>query len=238
MSAAFGLFIDFAAAQEDVMKVIWLAAALVALSAAPSMAQAERGYISGAGGFVVSPETTSGDVLVEGGVRVAPHLSVYGNFGQFRNLQPSGVQPAIDSTTATLSASNGLDVVGTGRVPAWYSGGGLRFEVPTRSRVAPYALGGIGFARLTPTAQFTYTSGPLPDGTTPTVGDDVTTQLETAGVFTTPAPSNSFMFTLGGGVAVPVARHWAVDAGYRFSRIQADAPINAQGMTFGFGYRF
>lgn len=220
------------------MKAIWLAAALVALGAAPSMAQTERGYISGAGGFVVSPETTSGDILIEGGVRVAPHLSVYGNFGQYHNLQPSDVQPVIDSTTATLSDNNGLDVVGNGRVPAWYSGGGLRFEVPMRSRIAPYALGGVGFARLTPNAEFTYTSGPLPDGTTTTVGDDVTSQLETAGVFTQPAASNSFMFTLGGGVAVPVARHWAVDAGYRFSRIEADTPINAQGMTFGFGYRF
>ena len=220
------------------MKVIWLAAALVALTAAPSMAQTERGYISAAGGFAVSPDTTSGAVLAEGGVRVAPHLSVFGDLGQYHNLQPSAVQPLVDSTTASLSQSNGLNVIGEGRVPAWYSLGGLRFEVPTHSRVSPYALGGIGFARLTPTAQFTYSSGPLPDGTTPSVGDDVTSQLETAGAFVTPPATNSFMFTLGGGVEVPVARHWAVNAGYRFSRITTDTPINTQGATFGFGYRF
>ena len=46
------------------------------------------------------------------------------------------------------------------------------------------------------------------------------------------------MFTLGGGVEIPVARHWAIDAGYRFSRVAADTPLNAQGATFGFGYRF
>ena len=46
------------------------------------------------------------------------------------------------------------------------------------------------------------------------------------------------MYTLGGGVDIPVAHHWAVDVGYRFSRIEADTPLNAQGMTFGFGYRF
>ena len=220
------------------MKVISIAAALVALTAAPSMAQTERGYISGAGGFAVSPDTTSGDVLGEAGVRVAPHLLVFGDVGQFHNLQPSDVQPAVDSTTATLSGSTGLNVIGTARVPAWYSVGGLRFEVPTHSRVSPYALGGIGFARLTPTAQFTYSSGTLPDGSTPSVGDDVTTQLVTAGDFTTPAATNAFMFTLGGGVEVPVARHWAIDAGYRFSRVATDTPVNAQGATFGFGYRF
>jgi opacity protein-like surface antigen len=99
-------------------------------------------------------------------------------------------------------------------------------------------LGGVGFARLTPTATFTYSSGTFPDGTTPTVGDDVTTQLTSQGVFTTPPASTSFMFTLGGGVAVPLARHWAVDAGYRFSRVEADTPLNAQGASFGIGYRF
>ena len=221
------------------MKLIWMAAALVALTAAPSMAQqAERGYISAAGGFAVSPDTTSGNVLAEGGVRIAPHLSVFGNVGQFHDLQPSDVQPAVDATTASLSQSSGLDLVGNGRVPAWYSVGGLRFDVPTRGRVTPYALGGIGFARLSPTATFTYQSGTMPNGTTPSVGDDVTSEIVSAGAFTAPAASNSFMFTLGGGVAVPVARHWDVDAGYRYSRIDADAPINTQGMTFGFGYRF
>jgi opacity protein-like surface antigen len=35
-----------------------------------------------------------------------------------------------------------------------------------------------------------------------------------------------------------VATHWAADIGYRFSRIEADDPLNAQGLTFGFGYRF
>ena len=39
-------------------------------------------------------------------------------------------------------------------------------------------------------------------------------------------------------IEVPVAHHWAVDAGYRFSRVEADTPVNAQGATLGFGYRF
>ena len=43
-------------------------------------------------------------------------------------------------------------------------------------------MGGLGFAHLMPKAHFTYTSGTLPDGSTPVVGDDVTTQIVTAGV--------------------------------------------------------
>jgi len=69
------------------MRVISMAAALVVLAAAPSMAQTERGYVSGAGGFAASPDTTSGDVQGEVGVRVAPHLMVFGDVGRFRNVQ-------------------------------------------------------------------------------------------------------------------------------------------------------
>jgi len=144
----------------------------------------------------------------------------------------------VDSTAGILSASQGLDVTGVGRVPARYAIGGLRYEVPARGRISPYVLGGLGVARLMPTAEFTYSSGVLPDGTTPSLGTDVTTQLVAAGDFTAPPATTAFMFTLGGGVDFPVARHWAVDAGYRFSRVAADTPLNAQGLQFGFGYRF
>jgi hypothetical protein len=73
-------------------------------------------------GFAVSPDGTSGDVLGEVGVRIAPHLSVFGDIGQFHNLQPSQAQPAVDAVTETL-ANGGLSVTGEARVPAWYSMG-------------------------------------------------------------------------------------------------------------------
>ena len=111
-------------------------AATIALLAAPSYAQSSNVYASFSGGFAVSPDGTSGDVLGEVGVRIAPHLSVFGNLGQFHNLQPSQVQPAVDAVVATLAAG-GLSVTGVARVPAWYSMGGLRWTVPVNApRVA------------------------------------------------------------------------------------------------------
>src|SRR5690242_5250475 len=101
------------------MKPLFIAAAF-AIFAAPSYAQSSSVYANFAGGFAVSPDATSGDVLGEVGVRVAPHLSVFGDIGQFHNLQPSLVQAAVDSTDATLAAG-GLAVNGVARVPAWYS---------------------------------------------------------------------------------------------------------------------
>jgi len=220
------------------MRALVLAATVTLLTAAPLLAQTERGYVTGLGGFAVTPETTSGDVLGEVGVRIAPHLLVFADVGQFQNLQPSDVQPDVDSTAGLLLASQGLDVTGVGRVPARYAVGGLRYEMPSRGRVSPYVLGGLGVARLMPTAQFTYSSGVLPDGSTSSLGTDVTTQIVDAGDFTAPPATTAFMFTLGGGVEIPVAQHWAIDAGYRFSRVAADTPLNAQGLRFGFGYRF
>ena len=107
----------------------------------------------------------------------------------------------------------------------------------------PYVLGGLGTARLKPNEQFMFTSGALPDGTVPAVGTDLTSTLETSGVLLVPARTNAFMYTLGGGVQVPVVQHWAADLGYRYSRIAADTALSAgalgvNAITFGFGYRF
>jgi opacity protein-like surface antigen len=231
------------------MKALMIAATATLLTAAPLLAQQSgvggrdaTGYVTGLGGFASSASNTTGDMLVEGGVRIAPHVMVFGNIGRFGNLQ-GDLQPTLDATTAALAANQGLGVTGGGSLPAWYGVTGLRVEIPTQTRVLPYVLGGVGLARLNPQAQFTFSSGILPDGSTPAVGTDVTTAITSPGIFTPPAADTAFMFTLGGGVQIPVAPHWVADAAYRFSRISADTtlntlPLTTNGMTFGFGYRF
>ena len=186
--------------------------------------------------MAISPDATSSDLVGEVGVKVAKNLFVFGDVGQFHNLQPSLVQPTVDATDAAL-LTNGVTVTGVARVPAWYSVGGVRFMMPTASGISPYVLGGAGFARLSPAAKFTYASGALA-GATPAVGDDVTPDLVTLGDFTQPPATNAFMFTAGAGVQVPVAPHVSVDVGYRLSRVNGDTPINAQSIVAGIGYRF
>jgi opacity protein-like surface antigen len=216
----------------------FIVAAALSLLAVPSYAQNSSVYASLAGGFAVSPDGTSGDVLGEVGVRIAPHLSLFGDVGQFHNLQPSLVQTAVDNTDATLGAG-GLTVNGIARVPAWYSMGGLRYSTPSFARLSPYVFGGVGVARLAPKAQFLYSSGTLVGAVnTPASGDDVTAQLVSLGDFTQPAASSAFMFSIGGGVEAPIAPHLVADVGYRVSRVSADTPVSAQSVTFGVGYRF
>jgi opacity protein-like surface antigen len=220
------------------MKVLFITGMLV-LAAAPSYAQQHPDvYARFAGGFAVSPDGTSGDVLGEVGVRIAPHLSVFGDIGQFHNLQPSQAQPAVDAVTETL-ANGGLAVTGEARVPAWYSMGGLRWTMTVNPHVSPYVFGGVGFARMTPDATFTYSSGTLVGALTPPVsGDDVTSQIMSLGDYAQPAATTSFMYALGGGVEAPIAGHLVADVGYRVSRVSSDTPVTAQSVTFGLGYKF
>jgi len=218
------------------MRILMVATAIALLAATTSYAQPIRGYVGGEGGFATAPDGTSGDVLGEAGVRIAPHLLVFGDVGQIHNLQPSSLQPQVDQTTL-LAASSGLSVAGTAHAPATYTLGGVRYEAPIRGRVSPYVFGGAGVAHIAPTAQFTYNSGTI-TGINPVAGDDVTAQLVSAGDFTQPTATNAFMTAIGGGVQTLVAPRVMVDVGYRFSRISADTPLNAQSVTFGVGYRF
>src|SRR5580765_1482815 len=112
------------------------AAALCLMTAAPLFAQDSggpeaAGYVTGVGGFSTSLGGTTADMLIEGGVSVAPHLMVIGNIGRFQNLQ-SDLQPTLDAATAALAANQGLSVTGGGStLPAAFYQGGLRLEVPT-----------------------------------------------------------------------------------------------------------
>lgn len=225
--------------------------ALATLTATPLFAQehAQNGgwqdaaaYVTGLGGFQAATGSTTGDVLIEGGVRVAPHVLVFGDLGWFKNLQ-GDLTPSLNGTVNSLQSTQGLNVTGTGTLPAVYSIGGVRVEIPSSDLFLPYVFGGAGVAHLNPTQQFVFASGTMPDGSTPAAGQDVTSNLTTSGVFTPPLASNAFMYTIGGGVLIPVAQRWVIDAAYRYSRIAADStlsasPLSTNGMTFGLGYRF
>jgi opacity protein-like surface antigen len=206
------------------------------LSTAPVFAQTDRVYVGGAAGFSVTSADTSGQLVGEAGVRVAPNIFVYGNVGQFHNLSSSQLQPAIDDETATL-LNSGLTVTGTATMPTWYTTGGVRVQIPMHSRVTPYVFGGAGLAHMMPTAHFTYSSGTLL-GATPSPGDDVTSQIVSIGDFTQPAASNAPMISAGGGIEAEIAPNLTLDVGYKLSHVGADTPINAQSVMFGFGYRF
>src|SRR5262245_26633515 len=144
---------------EDVMRVLVLIATVAVVGvASPLLAQERpnsdpRGFITGFGGTTRALGNSTGNVQVEGGVRIAPHLMVFGNLGRFQDLH-GDLQPTLDAAVASLSADQGLDGTSTGTIPAWYGSTGLRASIPMRGPVSPYVLGGFGFARLNPKAEF------------------------------------------------------------------------------------
>jgi opacity protein-like surface antigen len=220
--------------------VTGVCATLFATSFATSAyAQEPRGYVEGSGALSrLTGSTTSAELDGEVGFKVAPSVVLFGNVGNVRDIHWSTLETSVSNTVSALSANNGLTATSQARVPTWYSMGGARVQFPNHTGLTPYVFGGVGFARMNPSVHFLYQSGTTPSGNAANVGDDVTAQIESNGLFTAPTPSTSLMLRTGGGVQVPISRHLLGNVGYSISRISADTPIHAQDLTFGLGIAF
>jgi opacity protein-like surface antigen len=234
---------------------------LILMTAGPVLAQQDqqvpqdqttRGYITGVAGFSffsnISGFGTAGDqstshLGVDLGFHLKRHLLVFGEGAWLRNLQ-KGIQPMLFNTTTSIYANHTIGLTGTGTLPVWYGLGGLGIAGPTWGQWTPYALGGVGVARLDPTLHFTYNSGTIPGQTTaPAAGSDVTAALTSAGYFKAPLSSTARTFTAGGGIQLAFARHWIADGAYRYLQIGADSALASKAfstntLAVGLGARF
>jgi opacity protein-like surface antigen len=207
--------------------------------ATAAYAQEPRGYVEGSGALSrLTGSTTSAGLDGEVGVKVAPNVMLFGNIGNVRDIHWSTLETNVSNTVSALSANSGLTTIAQARVPTWYSLGGARIQFPNQTGFTPYVFGGIGFARMNPSVRFLYQDGTTPSGNAASVGDDVTADIVSNGLFTAPAPTTSLMLRTGGGVQVPISKHLLGNIGYSVSRISADTPIHAQDFTFGLGIKF
>lgn len=217
-----------------------LCATLFATSfATAAYAQEPRGYVEGSGALSrLTGSATSAELDGEVGVKVAPNVLLFGNVGNVRDIHWSTLETSVSNTVSALSAINGLTTTPQARVPTWYSLGGARIQFPNQSVITPYVFGGIGFARMNPSVRFLYQSGTTISGNAANVGDDLTADIVSNGLFTAPTPTTSLMLRTGGGVQVPISKHLLGNVGYSISRISADTPIHAQDFSFGLGIKF
>jgi opacity protein-like surface antigen len=220
--------------------VTGLCATLFATSfATAAYAQEPRGYVEGNGALSrLTGSNTSAELDGEVGFKVTPNVVLFGNVGNVRDIHWSTLETNVSNTVSALSASNSLTTTAQARVPTWYSMGGARVQFPNHTGFTPYVFGGVGFARMNPSVRFLYQNGTTPSGNAANVGDDVTADIESNGLFTAPTPTTSLMLRTGGGVQVPISRHLLGNIGYSISRISADTPIHAQDFTFGLGIAF
>ena len=189
---------------------------------------ADHGYVEGVAQSAFG-NVTSQSYGVELGFTVAPHLQVFVEAGQTRNVATAALGAAAQTIAGGLSqtqANVGFSV----KEPVTFGAAGVRVLVPVEgSKVRPYVMGGVGMAQVK--QNVTFTIG----------GTDVTSNLQQfntvlgtdlSGDFTKP------LLTLGAGVAYPIGR-LVLDFQYRFGRIFAeDEAINVNRAGIGVGVRF
>jgi opacity protein-like surface antigen len=217
------------------------ASALVVLLAPPASAQIgePKGFLVGHGGASLTEATSP---LFGGavGVNLSRNIQITGEAGRMQNVFPTFTRTDLRVAESDASAE-GILFNATSRMPTVYAMGGIRVLAGGSRYVRPYVLASGGVAHLTPKPTFKV------EGLDVT---DITLQgsPEIRNVFRN---ENRPMASAGAGFLVTVARHVAIDMGYKYSSIfikkdylQAeDSPhkhnrIDVHRLYFGAGYAF
>jgi opacity protein-like surface antigen len=173
---------------------------------------------------------TSQSFGVEGGVTVAPRLTLFAEIGWIRDTAPSEVGVAAQQMAGHLSAVQSASVGYSVRQPVTFGVAGLAYIIPVESVFQPYVLGGFGFARYTRDISFTVGGTDV----TANIGDyGIALGADLAGSYTKP------MLTAGGGVAWTFRSPFILDFQYRYGRIFASGKgINVSRAGLGIGIQF
>jgi opacity protein-like surface antigen len=176
---------------------------------APAPAPAPKLYLDGLGGLTFSHE--AGGVF-GGGVAVvlSKHVQVLGEVGRLTNVLPKSTAATLDTIAEAKVANGDTMFVFSAKMPGYYGLGGVRITAAkARNGLTPFAEGGLGVAHL------------RSDITANSAGVDMTDDFRAA-VGLVPTQTKA-MFTVGGGLSVTAGKRSAVDVGYRYGRILADA---------------
>ena len=198
---------------------------LVAATAAPALAQnAPRGVVRGFGGVTFMSETAT--VFGAGmGVRLNDHVEIFGEAGRLTNILPHALQRDLDDAARAIGRYFGGPLSIDGKAPGVYGLGGIRVSRAAGPRLRVYAEAGGGTAHGT--SDITAYAGAT------NVSREVVRALTIKPSETAP------LFTVGGGVTVPITAHFGLDIGYRFMRIFTDDPrINTANMSAGLRWGF
>lgn len=215
--------------------VIVTAAMALAGAASAQTASTPASGEGGTGYVEVVAQSAFGNVTsqsfgVEGGVKVAPRLVVFGEFGRVRDTAPSELGVAAQTIASYLTGQQSASVGYSVQQPATFGVAGVAYLIPYDGVLQPYVLGGFGIARYTRDVSFTVG------------GTDVTSNIGDYGVVLGSDLSGSTtkpMVTAGGGAAWTVHAPFVIDFQFRYGRIFADGKaINVSRAGIGFGIEF
>jgi len=215
------------------MFVILAGVGALAAGATPAASQPATGtgsyYVEGVAQSAFGT-VTSQSFGVEGGMRVAPKLVVFAEYGHVRDAAPSKVGVAAQAIASYLTSLQSASVTYGVKQPVDFGVAGIKYLIPFDDTIQPYVLGGFGIARYTRDVSFTVG------------GSDVTSSLSQYAVTLGSDLAGSTyrpMLTAGGGVAWTVKAPFVVDFQFRYGRIFAEGQaFNVSRAGIGFGIRF
>jgi opacity protein-like surface antigen len=186
-----------------------LLAALFALLSLPAAAQQrdQRGYVIGLGG-VGATEVTSALFGGSAGFNVTPDLLITVDIGRTEDVLATFTEDDLAAVDQAVLAEGAPSSSSTVKMPTNYLTAGIRYLLPISGAFRPYVSAGGGIAHMSPKARFVI------------AGIDATSAMYEFEVV-----SNTFRedtrptASVGGGIAMTVARHLTFDLGYRYSPI-------------------
>jgi opacity protein-like surface antigen len=200
--------------------------ALLVLVPMPGWAQSrisEHGYVVGLGGAAAT-DVTTGFFGVSAGFNVAPHLLITVDAGRLQDVLADFTSQdlsQLEQGVNSMSAPFGVKLTASVRMPTNYYTAGVRVPFFAGRSARPYLSASAGLAHMSPAPNFTFSY----PGTTENI--DVMNHSHPACAWLTdsgclgPAfrEENRPMASIGGGVALTVARHMSFDFGYKYSGI-------------------
>ena len=196
---------------------------------APATQDEDRGYaelqLHSAFGNV-----TSQSYGAEIGVTVRPQLQVFVEVGMVRDVATTDIGASAQLIAGFLSQTQS-NVAFKVKEPVTFGAAGVKYLIPTASKLRPYVLGGFGIASVKQDVAFTVGGTDVTSSLATTYGVQLGTDL--SGSFTKP------MLVFGAGAQYPAWRRLIVDAQFKFGRIFAeDSGINVSRAGIGVGVRF
>jgi opacity protein-like surface antigen len=183
----------------------------------------------GASTGIAAVERVGGEFAGEVGFRVWRNLDISGEVGWFQDVVTRRRLDLAATLATFLQQTQGKTATSDVEAPATYGSVNFRWVFESQRMVRPYAVFGVGGARVELNPTFTLGGTDITDALLQygvTLGADLTGHSSHAAI------------TGGGGVLLPFGKYYA-DVNYRLTSIMTESQsTNVSRVNFGFGLRF
>ncbi len=166
---------------------------------------------------------------VEVAVRVRPGLDLIGEGSWVKDTSTKAEEASLKPLVEYLEITQATTASAKMEAPTFLGSGGLRYVFESEGAWRPYVLGTVGMASVDRQTTFALS------------GTDITSAVDTYGItLGRDLTGRESMLTFGAGAGLlRVATKWYLDAGIRYTNLQAEAgSVNLWRANVGVGIRF